>query len=138
MRYCASPSHRRSQRVRALEPRYKHKQVIAVRSDLGMSTGKLAVQVAHASVTSLQRARREKKEWADAWLAEGQKKVVVVVADERELRELQRKAAEVGLPGELVQDTGLTELPPSTITALGVGPAPSELVDKVTGKLRLL
>jgi len=121
-----------------LEPKYKYKQVIAVRSDLAMGAGKLAVQVAHASVATLQRVEREKKGWAEAWLAEGQKKVVVVVADEQELRKLQEKASEVGVPSELVQDAGLTELPPGTITTLGVGPAPSELVDEVTGKLRLL
>jgi len=124
--------------VKVLEPKYKYKQVVAVRSDLTMSPGKLAVQVAHASVATLQRVKREEKEWADAWLAEGQKKVVVVVADERELCKLQEKASEVGVPSELVQDAGLTELPPGTITALGVGPAPSEIVDEVTGKLRLL
>ena len=135
MKCCAGRSHLLQKlRVRNLE-RYKYKQVIVVRSDLEMSTGKLAAQVAHASVTALQRAKREEKGWADAWLAEGQKKVVVVVASEREL---QKKAMEVGVPGELVQDAGLTELPPGTVTALGVGPAPSELVDKVTGKLRLL
>jgi len=117
---------------------FKYKQVIAVRVDLGMSPGKLAVQVAHGSVASVERTRRERREWLDAWLREGGKKVVVKVANERELRELGERAEGLGLSRELIQDAGLTELPPGTATVLAIGPAPSELVDKLTGGLPLL
>lgn len=117
---------------------FRYKQVIAARADLEMSSGKLAVQVAHGAVAAGERARREKREWFDAWLKEGQKKVVVEVAGEKELRKLQKQAVELGLPAEAVQDAGLTELPPGTTTVLAIGPAPSELVDKITGNLPLL
>lgn len=117
---------------------FKFKQVIAVRSDLNMSPGKLAVQVAHGSVGSADKARRERRNWFKGWLAEGQKKVVAKVADEGELRELQGQAAKEELPHELVQDAGLTELPPETATVLAIGPAPNELVDKLTRDLPLV
>lgn len=117
---------------------FKYKQVIVVRADLEMSPGKLATQVAHGSVASAERARRGKQEWFKAWLGEGQKKVVVKVSSDEELRELEADAEELGLPCELIRDSGLTELPPNTTTVLAVGPAPSELVDKVTSKLSLL
>lgn len=117
---------------------FKYKQVIVVRSDLNMSSGKIAAQVAHGAVGSADKARREHRNWFFAWLTEGQKKVVVKVKSEHELLELQKKAAKYGLPNLLVQDAGLTELPPGTTTALGIGPAPNEIIDKVTRSLQLL
>lgn len=117
---------------------FKYKQVIVVRSDLNMSPGKLAVQVAHGSVGSAGKARRERRDWYAAWLGEGQKKVVVKVSGEVELRRIQTQAAEAKLPHELIQDAGLTELPPGTSTVLAIGPAPNELIDKLTRDLPLV
>ncbi len=115
----------------------KYKQVLVLRADLAMSAGKAAAQAAHAAVSALEEARRSKPEWVKAWLEEGQKKVVLKVGSESELMELKRKADEEGLPNALIRDLGLTELPPNTVTALGIGPAPSSLIDRVTGHLRL-
>jgi len=116
---------------------FKYKQVIVVRADLKMSPGKLAVQVAHGSIAAAERARNERKGWLKAWLAEGQKKVVVKAPDE-ELRELGVHASELGIPNEIIRDAGLTELPPGTTTVLAIGPAPNEFVDKLTRNLQLL
>lgn len=112
-----------------------YKQVIVVRADLKMSRGKSCAQVAHASLSSAEKAANE---WYKAWKREGQKKVVVKAANEKELHEFYEMAKKAKLPCYLVQDAGLTELEPGTTTALGIGPAPSELIDKITGKLKLL
>ncbi|TDA35373.1 peptidyl-tRNA hydrolase [Candidatus Nezhaarchaeota archaeon WYZ-LMO8] len=114
------------------------KQVIVVRRDLKMSRGKTCAQVAHASVSSLEEARKLKPEWVEIWFQQCQKKVVLGVQSVEELRNLEREVKKLGIPCYLVCDAGLTELEPGTITALGIGPAPSSLIDKVTGHLKLL
>ena len=69
---------------------------------------------------------------------EGQAKIVLKVESEAELDELFRKAKSAGLPASLIQDRGLTQVEPGTVTCLGVGPGPDSAVDGITGKLKLL
>ena len=114
------------------------KQVIAVRTDLIMSRGKIAVQVAHGSVSAAEQARINKQAIWRAWLREGQKKVAVKVTSEEELLELRRMAVNHSLPHALIRDAGMTELPPGTLTVIGIGPAKTDVIDEVTGELKLL
>ncbi len=117
---------------------FKYKQVIAVRTDLDMSKGKIAVQVAHGSVSASERVRVTHQTIWKEWFSEGQKKVVVKVTSEEELLGLRRIAVDQGIPFALIRDAGMTELPPGTITAIAVGPATAEQIDRVTGDLKLL
>ncbi len=113
----------------------EYKQCIIVRDDLKLSKGKLAVQVAHAAVSSYERAGERVRE---AWKEGGQKKVVLRVSGLKDLFELKELARRQGLPSMLITDAGLTEVPPGTITVLGIGPAEVSELDKITGKLRLV
>jgi PTH2 family peptidyl-tRNA hydrolase len=110
------------------------KQVIAARTDIGMGQGKLAAQVAHASLNAYEfaddRAVRQ-------WKQQGQTKVVVKVNSERELYQVAEEAKQRGLPTGLVEDAGRTQLESGTPTAVAIGPAADADVDEITGDLSL-
>lgn len=114
------------------------KQVLVVRTDLGMSSGKIAAQAAHASLESYKKAASKKKLWVRIWEASGCKKVVLAVDSLEKIKSLQEKAGSLRLPNALITDAGFTEIKSGTITALGIGPAPDAEVDKVTGHLEAL
>jgi len=114
------------------------KQAIVVRKDLKLSKGKLAAQVAHAAVTLALETKSKKRSWFHRWILEGQKKIVLKVENLNELRKIKRKADEYKIPNVMIKDAGLTEVPPGTITCLGLGPAPDDEMDRLVGKLKLL
>ena len=115
----------------------EYKMVIIVRKDIKLGSGKMAAQVAHAAVNCAFSAKKNYKKYFDAWYDEGQKKVVVKANNIDELREIQFQAKTAGLPQSMITDAGHTQLPPGTITCLGIGPGPEEVIDKITGHLKL-
>jgi peptidyl-tRNA hydrolase, PTH2 family len=117
------------------EPEFRYKQCLVIRNDIRMSCGKRCAQAGHAAIGAYNNAPKELRK---AWLAEGQKKVVLKSNDERTLFELKVMAEHAGISTSLIQDAGMTEIPPGTITALGLGPAKSEDLDRITGSLTLL
>ena len=114
------------------------KQIIVVRKDLRIGTGKLISQACHACLSASEKARNLDLRTWKKWLNEGGKKIIVKVTSLEELLDLERQAKRLMLPNSLIIDRGLTQLPPDTPTSLGIGPADDEIVDKVTGKLKLL
>jgi len=114
------------------------KQVILVRIDIEMGKGKLAAQVAHASLESYMLAERKNAEIAKEWIASGQKKIVLKADDEATITKLKKAFDYLGVPCAMVSDAGLTELPPGTITALGIGPWKASEIDKYTSMFKLL
>jgi PTH2 family peptidyl-tRNA hydrolase len=112
-----------------------YKQAIVARKDLEIGLGKLASQVAHASLGSAENAD---KKILSEWKKEGSKKVVLKVSNLRELEKLHKEVKTARLPHCLVRDAGLTQLKPGTVTTLGIGPVEEKKIDKITGKLKLL
>lgn len=108
------------------------KQVIVLRSDLDMSKGKSIAQACHASLKAYEKAEEnDRKKWKDS----GAPKIVL---QSENLEQLEQEAFKEGLNPELIRDAGKTELEPGTVTALGIGPAESEKLDRVTGELELV
>ncbi len=113
----------------------EYKQCILVREDLKLPKGKMAVQVAHASLSSYEWAKPAVKE---EWKRQGQKKIVLKVDRVEDLFKLKEEARKMDIPTALIQDAGLTTVPPGTITALGMGPARADELDKIVGHLKLM
>jgi len=113
------------------------KQVIAVRTDLEMGKGKIAAQVAHASVLGAENVRKSNPAWYKEWWS-GQEKVVVKVNSLKEIEEIKKLAISLNVPWSEVSDAGHTQIEPGTTTCISLGPAPEDLIDKITGKYKLL
>jgi len=112
-----------------------YKQVIIIRKDIKMGSGKIAAQASHASLEAYKKAdAKAKKEWESG----GSKKVVVGAGSFKELFALYEQAHTAKLPCAMISDAGKTQLEKGTITALGIGPAEEKRLDKITGKLKLL
>lgn len=110
------------------------KQAIVARTDIGMGEGKLAAQVAHASLQAYEQADQSARE---EWTAGGQKKIVLEGESDEQLFALAEDARREGLAHAIVRDAGHTQLEPGTVTALAVGPAAEDRIDLVTGTLSL-
>ena len=117
---------------------HKYKQAIIIRQDLKMKVGKKVAQGCHASVTSVENARRMTQGIFMNWLNEGQKKIVLKVTSEEDLIDVYNQAKQRGLPCCIIQDAGLTQIPEGSKTAVAIGPAMSSDIDRITNKLKLL
>lgn len=141
-----------------------YKQVIIVRKDLNMSHGKMAAQVAHASMSFLSKFIRDNadadqdgyinawfdKDILDNWLNGIYTKVVLQAKNKGQLEKAITLAKEIGLvEGQdyfLIKDNCLTELEPEevdeygvgrTLTCIGFKPMDSEVIDKVAKKFHV-
>lgn len=117
-----------------------HKMVLVVRTDIPMGKGKTAAQCAHAALECYRQASSDKTKRLvfDAWLRLGQPKIVLRISSEEAVMSLSEKTQSAGLITAVIRDAGRTQLRPGTITAVGIGPAPSEIIDQYTSHLKLL
>ncbi len=111
------------------------KQVMVVRTDLKMGKGKIAAQCCHGSIGAYKKTSPSKiKKWEN----EAYAKVICKVSSVEELLNLKNEAEKKNISNFLVVDAGRTQIPSSTVTVLGLGPEEDEIIDKVTGNLKLL
>ncbi len=115
------------------------KQVIVIRTDLKMKVGKKCAQACHASLSAAEVSKAKNLEVYRQWKKQsGQRKIVVKIDSEEAIRKLYYDVMDAGIGAFLVQDAGLTQLEPGTITALGIGPDRAEKIDKFCSNLKLL
>jgi PTH2 family peptidyl-tRNA hydrolase len=97
-----------------------------------MSTGKMISQACHASLKAY---KKTGSSVAADWESGGAKKIALRSED---LEALERKAKRNNISCAAVRDAGMTEVPPNTLTAIGVGPDEESKIDAVTGDLELI
>lgn len=130
----------------------KAKAVCVMRTDLRNSDGfkvpkgKLIAQGGHAFVGLILKISHpsryllvtflEPDSPEEVWINNEFTKVVLAVDSEEELLEIYEKAKEAGLNTVLITDAGHTEFSEPTNTCVGIGPAWSEDIDKITGHLK--
>ena len=121
------------------------KQVIVWRHDLGCRAGKKMAQAGHAALADLSNTIRDNVDKDGnvsfkltpaqfEWYLTNFRKIVLRVDSEADLLLIHQRAKELGLPTELIIDSGLTEWDQPTKTCISIGPAEDEKFEDVTGE----
>lgn len=115
------------------------KVMLVVRTDLGMTKGKIAAQCGHATLACYKSLSSSPSGLSllAKWEKNGQPKIAVQCKSEDELEMLQAQAVSLGLCAKVVHDAGRTQIAAGSATVLGVV-GPKGVVDSVTGGLKLL
>ena len=113
------------------------KMVLVVRQDLKMGKGKAAAQCAHAAVGAYKKASRHQPAVLKKWERDGQAKITLKADTEEVLTELELVAKSQKLITSLIFDAGRTQIAAGSMTVLAVGPGPADVIDSVTGHLKL-
>jgi len=129
------------------------KQMIVMRKDLKnkqghkVRTGKLIAQGAHASSKvffdkgTIVTENGDKflkiplTDEMETWLEQKFTKIALKVNSEDELLAKYKEAQDLFVPCALVMDAGLTEFENPTYTAVAIGPAHVDVLNKITGEL---
>lgn len=134
------------------------KQVIIVRKDLHMRSGKIAAQCCHASMKVILDMMYENRmvmysdpeiiHWTlrlredsslYTWLKGHFTKVVLYVDSLEEMEEIEKAANKLWIPTAKIIDAGKTEFHNvPTPTCVALGPYDGDVLDKLTGHLRLI
>ncbi|CAB3219918.1 unnamed protein product [Arctia plantaginis] len=124
--------------LKKFSSKQEYKLVLVVRTDLNMGKGKIAAQCSHAAVGAFEKAQKSDPEGLQKWQYTGQAKVALKTDSLEEIKQIKDNAKKMGLITSLIRDAGRTQIAPNSITVLGIGPAPKDVIDKVTGHLKLL
>ncbi|KAK9886415.1 hypothetical protein WA026_016694 [Henosepilachna vigintioctopunctata] len=116
----------------------EYRMVLVVRNDLKMGKGKIAAQCCHAAVMAYDAVLKKRPYLLKPWKQNGTAKIAVKVESEDELLQLDKKAKSLKVLTRIVRDAGHTQVAPMSRTVLALGPAPKNILDKITGHLKLL
>ncbi|GAW79251.1 peptidyl-tRNA hydrolase [Plasmodium gonderi] len=126
------------------------KMVFCVRTDIKMNKGKICSQCCHACLAVYEKILKRNNKlreneggkcsltYFDIWKRNGQKKIVLKISSLEEMYEIERKAKKENLITSIIIDAGRTQIEPNTETVIAIEPVPDEIINKITGDLKLL
>ena len=122
--------------------KYNYKQIIVLRQDLDMSTGKACAQASHASLCALTDKIHSNPFMYNIayneWVNTGHAKIVLGVKNLNKLNKLYDKCKEYNIPYlSHIIDEGRTEFDGLTTTCIAAGPWDSDTLDKIFKRVRL-
>jgi PTH2 family peptidyl-tRNA hydrolase len=116
----------------------EYKQIILIRKDLGMTCGKMIAQGSHASHNAARQVEHLFPMVYQSWFDQGYPKIVLRVNSEKELMGFWEDCVADKIPCAYIVDRGSTQVPNGSVTACALGPWRSDILDKMTGDLKLL
>lgn len=127
-----------------------YKQVIVMRTDLNMRKGKMVAQGAHASMLALFNSGKMRSKGILVpydfsndeeveWFEDRFTKICVGIDNLDDLIKIHERAFTLGYRCAIIEDSGRTEFNGNpTVTCVAIGPEKAELIDEITGDLKLL
>jgi len=113
------------------------KVVVLVRTDLKMSPGKAAAQVAHAALALWRDISHSRPDLLRDWTEQGEPIITLKCSSIDELMTYHRRAREKGIHATPIADAGRTQVTSGSITVLALGPEQRPILDAITGTLSL-
>lgn len=118
------------------------RMVMIIRTDLGMTKGKVAAQCCHAAVSCYRKIASPNLasfniDLLNRWERGGQAKITLKCPSEEALYLLRNQAVEKKINCAIIHDAGRTQIAPNSATVLGIGPAPKVVIDQITSSLKL-
>ncbi|XP_065338758.1 probable peptidyl-tRNA hydrolase 2 isoform X2 [Cloeon dipterum] len=116
------------------------KMVFVINVELDMTPGKIAAQVAHASLAlhrKLQYMCSAGTDILTQWEESGEKTVVLKCNNYPELKRIHEKADSMNVANCIIHDAGRTQVAPNSATVIGLFGSEKDL-DEITGSLSLL
>ncbi|KAJ2657014.1 hypothetical protein IWW48_004728 [Coemansia sp. RSA 1200] len=113
------------------------KLVLVVRNDLALPKGTVAQLCAQVTLECFAQARQLAPRVLREWERTGQAKVTLKCLDREEISKLQHEADSAGLVAASAADTAGNNSSSSEPAVLGIGPGPINIINTVSGGLKL-
>ena len=102
-----------------------------------MKPGKIAAQCGHAAVGAYAMCKKRNPQLLRNWMSCGGTKIALKINSEEEMFSLQSSAKKANINTYIVRDAGQTQVEPGSRTVIAIGPEKKNVLEPITGNLKL-